>query len=295
MNIDDIRLFILVFRSGGFSAVAAEQNIAPSSVSRRIAALEAHLGVRLFQRTTRTLAPTTEGEHFFRTVEPLIDELSAAMSTLDERTRRPSGRLRVSASVAFGQAVILPNIARFRKRYPEIDLDLVLMDTLADLVSERIDLAVRHGELKDSSLVASRLASVYYRLVAAPQVVPSLAGPDDIAAARCIVHSLPGQTPRWRFKRAGDDKTIIPGAELSISSALGVREAARQGLGLAVLADWLVDGDIEAGRLVQVLADWDVTATAFGSALWLVRPSRRYVPAKTDAFASFLRESLAAS
>ena len=295
MEIEQLETFAAVYRAGGFAPVARERNIAPSSISRAIAALEDALEVRLFQRSTRKLEPTDAGEAFYRRVLPLIEEFAAAQAEARDRAKGPAGRLRVTASVSYGQLCIVPRLAAFRVRYPDIQLDLLLSDAALDILAERIDLAVRHGPLADSSLVASRLMPVRYRVVASPAYLAAAAPirtPADIAEHPCIAFSFGDYRSRWRFRRPSDaqPEEVAVTPALTLSNAAAIRLCARQGLGLALMADWTVRDDLAGGALVEVLPEYEAAGASFDSAIWLVFPSRRFLPAKTRAFADFLRE-----
>lgn len=300
MEIEQLETFAAVYRAGGFAPVARERNLAPSSISRAIAGLEEALEVRLFQRSTRRLEPTNAGEAFYRRILPLIEELAAAQAEARDRAKGPAGRLRVTASVSYGQLCIVPRLAAFRARYPDVQLDLLLSDATLDILAERIDLAVRHGPLADSSLVASRLMSVRYRVVASPDYLtqaPPIRRPADIAAHPCIAFSFEGYRSLWRFRRPSDTEPeeVAVTPALTLSNAAAIRLCARQGLGLALMADWTLRDDLASGALVEVLPDYEAAGPSFDSAVWLVFPSRRFLPAKTRAFADFLRDGAVGS
>ena len=168
MDLTQLKAFLAVTEAGGFAAAADTLDVAPSTITRAVANLEASLGVRLFQRTTRSVVLTEAGQHFLNRVSPALDELDAAADLARQRNMELSGTLRVSASVSFGQYVIAPNLHRFAAQHPNLNVDLALSDEVTDLIADRIDIAVRHGDLADSSLIARRLARVSYRCVASP-------------------------------------------------------------------------------------------------------------------------------
>ena len=227
---------------------------------------------------------------------PLIEEFAAARAEAHDRAKGPAGRLRATASVSYGQLCIVPRLAAFRARYPDIQLDLLLSDASLDILAERIDLAVRHGTLADSSLVASRLTPVRYQVVASPDYLTHASPirmPADIAGHPCLAFSFGDY--RWRFPRPSDrePEEVAVTPALTLSNAAAIRLCARQGLGLALMADWTVRDDLASGALVEVLPDYEAAGASFDSAVWLVLPSRRFLPAKTRAFADFLREGTA--
>ena len=183
MDISVLQTFIEVMKQGSFAAVARERNIDPSSVSRYISGLETELGVRLFQRTTRKLSPTEAGITYFNHIEPLIEEMQRARDLVTEVSGTPTGTLRVTASVSFGLKCIVPLLPEFQTLYPETSVDLLLTDSRLDLLTERIDLAIRLGQLQDSTLILQKLISTRYFVCASPNYLQrcgKLKQPEDI-------------------------------------------------------------------------------------------------------------------
>lgn len=292
MDIATLQVFVDVFRAGSFSAVARAQNVTPSSISRTISSLESDLGSRLFQRTTRRLSPTEAGARFYTNLVPILEELRRVRQEVSVEATHAAGVLRVSASVAFGELVIVPRLKALTCAHPDIELELDLSDRRVDIVAERFDLVVRHGDLADSSLVSRRLRSVRYHLVASPSYLAesTLAGrcleePHDVRGHRCITFSLDAFR-RWSFRK--DDATVQVelGKRLTINGALGVRACALDGIGLALLPDWSIADHLADGSLVALLPQWEAAGSSFESNLWLMYPSRAYVPAKVRAFES---------
>lgn len=289
-----LTIFREVARHDGFAPAARVLELDPSAVSRAIAALEQDLGARLFQRTTRRVALTDAGLRFLAKIDPILAELDDACEDLRATEAAPSGQLKVTASVAFGQVCIMPHISTFMALYPEIDLTLDFTDRMVDLVAERVDLAIRLAPMVTGDLIAAKLMDTRYRVCASPDYLkraPAISKPDHLTAHRGLCFDLPGFDAKWRF-RAHPDGTvntipIVP--RLKVSGALPLRDAARAGLGPALLADWLVDEDIRAGRLVDLFPGQDATATEFDTAAWLIYPSRAFLPRKTRAFIDFLR------
>ncbi len=298
MDLLHLKTFLSVARTGGFAAAAQERNVAPSSVTRAISKLEESLGVRLFQRTTRRVSLTDAGEAFLARITPALEEIDAASHEARTGDKSPSGALRVTASTSYGQIVIAPLLEQFHCLYPDISLDLLLSDAIIDLVGERIDIAIRHGKLEDSSLIVRRLQPVEYWLVASPEYLarhPKIRRPEDISRHRCISFTYQHFTKLWRFSRKSDDIGVIVGPFLKISNAVALAECARRGMGLTLLADWTVGADVEAGHLVHILPSWSVRASANldDNIVSLVTPSRSYVPAKATAFIEFLKDRIA--
>ena len=294
MDTQSLKLFVEVAKLGSFAAVARRLNLDPSSVSRTIAALEEQLGLRLFQRTTRQLTLTEAGEIYLRRIAPLLNEFDYALDEANKVSRGPSGTLRMTASVSFGQMVILPHIPEFQKLYPEIKLELLLTDAVMDLVAEGIDLACRLAPEFNSEFIGTRLFDTHYRVCASPEYLkhmPPLTHPEDLEQHHSLVFTLPEYRSRWKFKDDKDKLTIVNiKSNIAISSALALREAALRGMGPALLAHWLVNDDIAQGKLIRLLPEYQVTAEDFDTAAWLIYPSRHFLPNKTRVMIDFLKQ-----
>ena len=298
MDIEVLKIFVEVMRQESFAAVARERNLDPSSVSRAIASLEKELGIRLFQRTTRKLSPTEAGIIYFNRIEPLIEEMQRAVELATEVSQRPRGTLRATASVSFGLKCIVPLLPEFKSIYPDLAIDLLFTDSRLDLVAERIDLAIRLGQLKDSTLIAQKLMSTKYFICASPYYIEQrgkLDCPQDITQHDCLLFPLAGFRTRWIFRDDRGKISTVPvpvNGRTVISNAIGLKDCAIAGMGLALLPHWLIDEDLEAGRLITILPNYDVTATDFDTNAWLVYPSRTYVPSKVKVFIDFLKRHL---
>lgn len=294
MDMDSLVTFSGVARSGSFASHARDKGTDPSSVSRQIAALEEELGMRLFERTTRRLSLTEAGRVYLGRIVPLLEELSAAHDAAHDSVADPSGVLSVTASVAFGERWLMPRVASFREAYPKITLNLRLTDSVVDIASEGIDVALRLGPSVSGSFVASKLFETRYRVVASPTYLQSNGVPKtlrDLQEHTGLFFSLPGVSPEWRFRKSPTSTVQIasPVAGLTISNALALRRAALDGLGVALLADWTIAEDIETGALVPLLMELEASISDFDTAAWVVYPSRTYVPARLRVFIDHLR------
>ncbi len=298
MEIATLRLFVDVAHRGSFSAVARESGLDPSQVSRAIAGLEAELGLRLFQRTTRTLVLTDAGAAYLARVEPLVDELTAA-GDLARVAEGVEGRVRLTCSVAYGLERVVPLLPAFRRTWPGLKLDVMMSDANLDLVADHVDLAIRLGPAISTGAIGVQLHAMRYGLYASPAwlaTAPPLQTPADLVQHRCLLFAGPLARRDWLFTAVdGTTETVTVDGDLAISSPLGLREAARSGLGPTLLPDWLVAADIAAGRLVDALPGHVATSTAFGSGIWLLYPSRAWLPAKVRVTIDFLREHLPAA
>ena len=299
MHIESLRLLLAVGRELSFSRVAEAQDRNVSSVSRTIAQLEETLGFRLFNRTTRRMTLTEAGATYLARLEEEIDALDAASDAARATTGLPRGSLRLSASTAFGERVLLPLVPVLEKQFPELTLDLAFTDRQLDLVADNVDLAVRLGPAGagQPSLIASRWFATRYRVVVSPDFGRRSALPErptDFAGYPCTVMSVPGFQSEWRFRGRDDaaTETVVPVTPaISIASALSVRSHVLAGGPPALLADWLIDDDLKSGRLEDLFPDHQVAATDFETAAWFVYPSRRYLPRKVSLVIEQLRAS----
>ncbi|MEM7781324.1 MAG: LysR family transcriptional regulator [Pseudomonadota bacterium] len=291
MTSEQLQIFLAVWRCQSFTSASAELDLAPSSVSRAVAALEAELGARLFHRTTRAMHPTEAGQRLFEKANALIENWEALQASIGGEDREPRGRLRVTASIAFAQTIIAPMLERFQAHCPDIQVEMILSDERIDLIKNQIDVAIRHGEMDDSSLLARRLLSAQYKLVASPKLIarqPPLINPADLSGRPLVSFSFAGFRREWIFSRKGQDTPLSIDPAVSASNALVVREAILSGAGYGLLANWMISDELAAGRLVEVLPDWQARGEAQASEVWLIHPTSRLIMPKARAFADFL-------
>jgi len=296
MNVDQIRIFKAVYHAGNFATVAKDRNVAPSSISRAVSTLEASLGVRLFHRSTRSLSPTEEGMLFFQRITPFLEEMDQFTDQISKGKAEPSGRLRMTASVSFGQKAVAPLLPAFQRAYPQIQLELILSDGQLDLVSDRIDLALRHGKLDDSSLTARKLRDVTYFLVASPgylEPCPVAERIDDLKKHSLLSFDYQAFRNVWLFQNQIDRFELSIQPTVTMNNAAAMLEAAKNDAGIALLPDWLVQTELQKGQLVRLFENWSVTGTNTENAIWILFPSRRYLPSKTQAMRDFLLNHIA--
>lgn len=295
MDLSGLRAFVEVMRRGSFAAVARDRGVAASSISRAIAALEDELGIRLFHRSTRRLAPTEAGALYFARVEPLLEELEHARLIVGDIGEQPRGTLRMTAPVSFAQVNLVPLLPELAATYPALDLELLLSDRHSDLVAERIDLAIRLGRLADSNLVARQLCPMVSLVCASPDYLAQHGHPETPAALAdhdCLVFPMAGWNSRWLFRprgRNGVDVLEVPvRGRHTISNALALARCAMAGMGLCLLPRWIIGRQLHDGSLIDVFPDHEVSATDFDTAAWLLYPSRAYLPLKVRAVVDFL-------
>jgi DNA-binding transcriptional LysR family regulator len=296
MQLETLDLLVAVARRGSFAAVAKERDMDPSSVSRAIAELEAELGLRLFQRSTRRMTLTEAGDVYLSQVEPLMEELERARDAASSTTGTPRGLLRMTTSETFGHRRIVPLLKEFRERYPLLKLECLFTDQNLDLVADRIDLAVRLGPTIEGNLIAAKLMDTHYRVVASKAYLERsepLIVPQDIERHRVVMFNIRAFRTRWIFRPAsGEDIEVPIDGDVTLSPAGSLRTAVLESMGPALLPNWLVDDDIARGHMVNVFPTYRVTATTFSTGAWLVYPSRAYLPSKVRVMIEFLREKL---
>lgn len=297
MTLDSLRLLLRIRQHGTLAGAARAMGVDPSSVSRALSAIEAELGLRVFQRTTRRLTVTEDGARVLTRLGPLVDEISDVLDDARDQRRRASGRLRITASVAFGEVCLVPLLPEFRRLYPDVSIDLLLTDARLDIVAEAVDLAIRLVPAPEGDLMTTRLMSTRYHVCAAPDYLARMGHPEkpeDLSAHECLQLTLADHGADWRFHDPGGHQITVPvRGDVRVSNPLALRSATRIGLGPAMLADWLVREDLETGRLVDLFPGWQATATSFDTGAWLLYPSRAYLPAKTRAMIDFLKAASA--
>jgi DNA-binding transcriptional LysR family regulator len=296
MDIESLRLFVEVARRGNFAAVARDRDVDPSSVSRSVALLEDELGVRLFQRSTRRVALTEAGDIYLARVVALVDELDQARDEARGVSSGPAGTLRMTASVGFGYTLLTPLLPEFRARYPGVKLELLLTDAVLDLVTERVDLAIRLGNYSGADYIATKLFDAQYRVCASPAYIKKRNAPkvpQELQQHSCLLFALPDYRTRWLFrdKQGGVEEVPVNG-EVMIQNSLALRACALAGMGPALLANWLIDADLAQETLVDLFPDYRVTATDFDTAVWMLYPSRSHLPNKVRVMIDFLKEHL---
>lgn len=292
MNLEDLQLFVDVAEQGSFAAAARRRHMDPSVASRRIAQLEKALGLRLFQRSTRKTVLSEAGQHYLARVKPVLTELLQAQRDATQEQNAPSGVLRITAPVSFGQMILLPLIRDFEAAYPQIQLELKFTDAVVDIIRDNIDVAFRLSN-EGSELTGFRWFSSRYHVVASPSYAcqaPALKEPRDLKQHRCLVFDLPRYKTRWLFRQGSHLEPVKLDSQMSISSALALKEAALMGMGPTLLANWLVQEELTRGELVDVFPSYQVTATDFDTAAWVLYPSRDYQPLKLKVFLDFVKK-----
>lgn len=290
-----IEHFVAVAEARSFRGGAARLGLSPAAVSKAVARLEEELGVRLLERSTRSVALTAEGEVYLLHCRRALDALQAGQDLVREAAETVAGTLRVSLPPVLGP-LVLGALPRLLNRHPRLDLDVALTDRHSRLVEEEVDVAVRIGALDDSALVARRLRTLRWVTVASPAYLagaPPLRRPEDLQAHRCIKFVPPGGgVIEWAFRdrRSGEVLVVPSPSQVRLDLGRSMVEAAVFGLGVTQAFDFMVEEAIAAGRLVEVLADQAAPGPPVHA---LTRPGRQRVP-RVRVFVELLAEALGA-
>ena len=288
-------VFVKVVEAGSFSAAARQLGSSPSAVSRSIARLEKALAIRLLQRTTRKLRLSDAGEEVFRRCREMAGAAQAVMDLSGRFTRESEGLIRVSVPKAVGRYVIHPHMPEFLRRYPKVDVQLILEDRYVDLIDDNVDLSIRITDEPPPGLVGRELFPIEHLLCATPQYLAEQGvpqQPEDLREHSCIVL---GETPadaRWKFRQGSKSVTVGVRGRYAANHT-GVRlDAVLQDIGIGSLPYFTARQALEEGRVIQVLPEWDFIASYHGG-VWLLQTPTRYLQPKLRVFIDFLVERLA--
>lgn len=287
--------FIHAAQALNFSAAARNLSVTPAAVSKNIKALEKELGVRLFHRTTHSLTLTDDGERFFHKVNPIVQQLESVISCSQSLADKPKGKLRVSLPYGFGRLYIMPLIKGFRKKYPDIELDLSFEDRVVDLVEEGIDVAVGNRIDPDSSIVARQLCPLRLIAIASPEYIEKHGQPNtpnELNQFECINYRSP--TSRrllaWTFTDTNGESITIDttNAVVSVSSVELLCELATEGVGISMAGTWLAKQYFESGQLVPILEEY----SAEGPPIMIYYASRQNLPSKVRVFIDYVVDNI---
>lgn len=283
--------FVRVVQTGSFSAVGREGNTTQATISKRVAALEQHLGVKLLNRSSRDISLTQVGVDYYDKCIAILSELDEAESNARSQTATPRGILRVTAPVPFGRLVLAPILPEFLSLYPDIRVDLILNDKFVDLITGGVDIAIRAKKLEDSSLIARPLFDNPMWLVAAPQYLKQKGEPQiptDLKRHNCIGYSLLETGNIWHFTTQGQDFTTPVKGNFQCDNGDTILEMALLGAGIAQLPIWMVLPHIQNSRLKQLMKTYQVESIPFNA----IYPKDRYIPLKVRCFVDYLKAKL---
>jgi DNA-binding transcriptional LysR family regulator len=285
--------FVRVVDTGSFTAASRQMRLGQPAVSKIIAQLEQHVGVKLLLRTTQGLKPTEAGENFYEHAKRAVEEADEAELKARGAGSALSGRLRICAAVTFARLHIVPRLPLFMDMHPALEVEMFLDDRNVDLVESGIDVALRMGDLQVSSLTARKIGwsaravvgtPSYFEVMGEPQV------PADLHGHEAVIYDQRGGGTLWSFIKGTSEMPVTLHGHVRSNAAEGVREAVFAGLGLAVASEWMFGPELLSGRVRRVLADWDLPPVD----LWVVFPTGRNVSMKARAFADYIEQSLRA-
>ena len=293
--VTSMKLFHSTVNSGSFSDTGRQFGLAPSSVSRQISTLEDHLKVQLFNRSTRQLHLTEAGEIYYKKVGEILHLVEDAEAAVTELQDTPRGLLHLNVPIAFGRRKVSPLLPEFMKRYPEIEIEMTMTDTLINVIEEGADVAIRIGELGDSSLIARKLAPNRRAVAASPAYLEQFGVPkvpqDLLQGHSFITYRRQKRDEVWHFHGPnGGDHHIDIHSRFHANSGEGLLPAARAGLGLVLLPTYLIGMDIQKGRLTQVLAEYQASPTAMDTYIYAIYPPNRHLSPKVRALVDFFVE-----
>ncbi|MBO1013083.1 LysR family transcriptional regulator [Achromobacter sp. SD115] len=285
---NELQLVVELVRAGGMSAAARELGVTPAAVSKRLAQIEARLGVRLVNRSTRRLSLTAEGEVYLESARRILGEIEDLDQLIASRQDSPRGLLKVNAPLGFGRSYIAPAIAEFAQAYPEVSLQLQLTDSPADFVQDAFDVAVRFGDLPDTRLIARKIAPNRRLVCASPGYLKTHGvpvTPHDLARHQCIVlRQNEAAYGLWRFTKGRRSETVKVRGNLSSNDGEVTLTWGLAGLGILQRAEWDLARYLRSGRLVQVLEDYALPQAD----IYAVFPERHHLSAKVRVFVDFL-------
>jgi DNA-binding transcriptional LysR family regulator len=285
--------FTRVVEHGSFARAAERLGVSTSAVSRSVSELEAHLGVRLLNRTTRRLSLTESGQAFLERAVQLLADLDEAEAIASAGAVAPRGTLRLTASITFGERHLAPAIAEFGARHPDVRFDVELSDRIVDIVDEGFDLAIRIGAPGSSALIARRLGETRLVCCASPTYVarhgaPSV--PEDLARHRCLAYAYLAMRDVWTFRdAAGAERSVRIAGTVHANNGRFLASIALTGAGIALEPDFIVGDEIRSGALVPLLAPFEPPTAS----IYAVYPSRRHLSAKVRAFVAFVADRFA--
>lgn len=282
MDFNEVAIFIKVIQKGSFTSAAFALDMPKSTVSTKVSSLEKRLGTSLITRSTRKIRLTPAGEAFFLRSTKAIDEITAAELAVRSENVEPQGSFRITAPVDIGN-VILPTLtALFLKKFPKVQFDILLSDRRVDFLEDRVDLAIRAGELKDSSLIAKKVGEVVFRMFTSPKYLKERGEPltlKDLSSHVCVLFT-PLSTDGWRLKSGKRATTVISTDKIVVNNMSLAHSLALEGAGIALLPSFLCESEIKTGKLIPILQEW----TSEISPMHFVYPAQKYVPPAIKAF-----------
>jgi DNA-binding transcriptional LysR family regulator len=286
-RLDAMRLFVRLVESGSFTAVARAEGMGQPAVSKQIRALESYLGAQLLARTSRQVTVTDAGHTFYASAKALLDDFDVAESLVGDRQQSPRGLIRLSTSPVHGRLAITPLLPAFLRRYPDVEIQMSVSERQVDLIGEGIDLAVRHGRMQDSSMVARKLCDSPFVLVASRAYLATHAAPTcpaDLDAHDCVVFAHGRESRPWMFAEGSGTVAYTPRGPFMTADAEQIRAAVLCGLGIAQVPAWVVASEIASGEVEVLLPQLQCESVP----TYLVHPAGRRVPMRVRLLMDYL-------
>ncbi|MEC3767465.1 MULTISPECIES: LysR family transcriptional regulator [Cupriavidus] len=298
---EHLHWLMVLHQQGSFSKAAARLGVSKASMSQHIADLERSAGIMLVQRTTRSATLTDAGRQLVDSMRGAFEQISAGFANVRDLAGAPRGLLRVTAPVAFSRQQLVPRLPEFLRQYPQIQIELDMSDRLRSLAQEGYDIAVRHTTAPPETHVAWTLSATRIVLVASRSYLrangtPEI--PEALVDHACLHYPRQHGTATWTFVRTGPDEpsthadpvTVAVNGPLAVNNSEALRDAAIEGLGIALLPDFSAQSALDTGRLIEVLPEWRATG-AFGDWLYAIRPYSAHASRVSQVFVDYLRES----
>ena len=284
-------VFRRVVEAGSFSAVSREMGLSQPTVSKHVASLEQRLGTKLLNRSTRQIHLSETGHEYYDRCIQILDELAEAETSVGRGQSLPTGTIRVNTPIVFGQMHVVPHLWKFLAQYPDLKIDLAMEDRFVDLVKEGIDVAIRVGQLKDSTLIAQKLGDIPRVTVASPDYLAAHGEPGkltDLKLHECLVYTLLTTRNEWHFiSKQGEEKVRVKG-RFCANNPDAIRQAVLNHQGVAVVPLWLINNEYKQGQLKSILNQYKPTPLEVHA----IYPERRFVPQKVRCFIDYLKTSL---
>ena len=282
MDLNEVAVFIKVIQSGSFSKAAKQLSMPNSTVSSKVSSLEKRLGITLIQRTTRKLNITPAGQAYFKRCIQGLEEIQAAEMEIAQTQGEPQGLFRITAPIELGSSVLPGLLSEYTSRYPKVRVEVLLTDQRLDLLSESVDLAIRAGELKDSTLIAKKIGSACFSLYASPKFLKSHdlpTHPRELRNLPCLQFT-PAGTEEWKLTSSkGAFNAILSGRIIANDLSL-IKNLTLRGDGIALMPTFFCQSELDSGKLVKVLPEWRTNL----SSVHFVYPAQKFVTPKLTAF-----------
>ena len=288
---EDQAIFVAVVEEQGFTAAARALDMTVTAVSRRVRALEGRLGVRLLNRTTRRITLTEAGQIYYDRIRQILDEINELETQVSELNAEPRGSLVIAAPSSYATRVLSPLLVAFCSEHPNLRVQLNLDDRVINLIEAGVDIALRIGHLTDSSMIARPMTTIFRHVCASPGYIEDRGmprRPEDLLSHACLHYNNIGVRDEWQFSTEQGLTSLAVDGPFCSNNGEALCQAAEQGLGIAMLPDFIVEQSLREGRLIRILESFEPPAFTLNA----LYPSREFVPAKTRLFLDYLSEHI---